>query len=109
MDNVQNCDSYSNIMLPRHILELTVREPGWLSRYSDGHAFPAVERYFSLLRSVRTGCGAHPRSHPMCDGGRGIFLKGIKLQGREDNLSLYPTSKFRMMALYLQYLSIFMA
>jgi hypothetical protein len=54
---------------------------GW----TVGVRFPAGARYFSLLRSIQTGPGAHPDSYPM---GTGSFSPGVKRPGHEtDHLS----------------------
>jgi hypothetical protein len=53
-----------------------------------GVRFSARARDFSLLRSVKTGSGAHPASYPK---GTGALSPGVKRAGRETDYS-FPSS-----------------
>lgn len=66
--------------------------------------FPAKAKHYSLLRSVQTGCSAHPASYPM--GIADCFLEG-KAQGREADHS-YPSCKLIMVVLYLTHPFLFL-
>jgi hypothetical protein len=68
-----------------------------------GVRFPAGAKYFSVLRNVQTGSGAHPDFYPMDTGG--CFPGRVKRQGREANTHLHLVPRSRKVELYLHYMA----